>query len=61
VFVLRAAGLLAALGLGILVLLFLVTGERRYLRYAWRLFQVVLGLVLFSLLLLFGERLLVAL
>jgi len=57
---LRAAGLLAALGLSILVLLFLVTGERRYLHYAWRLFQVVLGLVLFSLLLLFGERLLAA-
>lgn len=60
-FVLRAVGLLAALALGVLVLAYLFTGDRRYLRYAWTLFQAVLGLVLFGLLLLFGERLLVAL
>ena len=60
-FLLRAVGVLAAVGLGALVLLFLVTGERRYLRWAWRLFQVSLGVVLAFLLLLFGERLLVLL
>ncbi|MGE0874753.1 MAG: hypothetical protein AB7O31_08795 [Burkholderiales bacterium] len=56
--IVRAAVLLAAVGLAVLVILFLVSGERRYLRYAWRLFQVILGVVLFVLLLLFGERLL---
>jgi hypothetical protein len=60
VFLIRVIGLLAAVGLGVLVLLYLFTGDKRYLQYAWRLFQVVLGLVLFGLLLLFGERLLVA-
>lgn len=59
-FLIRVVGVLAAIGLGVLVLLYLVSGDRRYLRYAWRLFQVVLGLVLFALILLFGERLLVA-
>lgn len=59
-FLIRVVGVLAAIGLGVLVLLYLVSGDRRYLRYAWRLFQVVLGVVLFALLLLFGERLLVA-
>ncbi len=59
-FLIRVAGVLAAIGLGVLVLLYLVSSDRRYLRYAWRLFQVVLGLVLFALILLFGERLLVA-
>jgi len=57
--IVRAAIVVAALALGILVLLFLISGDRRYLRYAWRLFQVTLGLVLVVLLLLFGERLLV--
>lgn len=37
-----------------------VTGERRYLGYAWRLFKYALFLVVLILLLLFGERLLVA-
>jgi len=57
VIIIRAAVLLAAVGLAVLVILFLVSGERRYLRYAWRLFQVILGIVLFVLLLLVGERL----
>lgn len=60
-FLLRVVGVLAAVGLGALVLLFLVTGDRRYLRWSWRLFQVSLGAVLAFLLLLFGERLLVVL
>lgn len=58
--VLRVVGVLAAIGLGVLVLLYILSGDRRYLRYAWRLFQVSLGVVLVFLLLLFGERLLVA-
>ncbi len=57
----RIVGVLAAIGLGILILLYLISGDRRYLGYAWRLFQVCLGVVLVALLLLFGERLLVAL
>jgi hypothetical protein len=61
VFLVRAVGVLAAVGLGVLILLFLATGERRYLGWAWRLFQVSLGVVLAFLLLLFGERLLVML
>jgi len=61
VLILRIAGLFAAIGRGVLVLMYLFSGERRYLRYAWRLFQVLLGVVLVALLLLFGERLLVAL
>ncbi len=60
-FLLRVVGMLAAVGLGVLVLMFLVTGERRYLGWAWRLFQVSLGVVLAFLLLLFGERLVVML
>ena len=56
--ILRVAGGLAGIALGLLVLLFLISGDRRYLRYAWRLFQVALGLVLVVLLLLVGERLL---
>lgn len=59
--VLRVLGFAAAFGLGVLILLFLLSGDRRYLRYAWRLFQVTLGLVLLILVLLFGERLLGAL
>ena len=58
-FLVRAVGVLAAAGLGVLVLLYLTTGERRYLGWAWWLFQVSLGVVLAFLLLLFGERLLV--
>jgi hypothetical protein len=61
VLLLRIVGLLAVIGIGLMVLLFLLSGERRYLSYAWRLFQVCLGVVLVVLLLLFGERLLVAL
>lgn len=59
--ILRVVGVLAAIGLGVLLLLYILSGDRRYLRYAWRLFQVSLGAVLLFLLLLFGERLLVVL
>jgi len=61
VLLVRIVGVLAAIGVALLVLLYLISGDRRYLRYAWRLFQVCLGVVLFALVLLFGERLLVAL
>lgn len=54
----RVVALLAAVGLAVLVLLYLLSGERRYLGWAWRLFQVSLALVLAFLLLLAGERLL---
>ena len=56
--ILRIGGVLTAIALALLVLLYLISGDRRYLRYAWRLFQVALALVVFFLLLLFGERLL---
>lgn len=55
----RVVGVLAVAGLAVLVLLYLLSGDRRYLGWAWRLFQVSLALVLAFLLLLAGERLLV--
>lgn len=55
----RIIGLLAALGIGALVLMYMVSGERRYLRIAWRAFKYALVLVLFTLGLFFFERLLV--
>jgi hypothetical protein len=61
VLVLRVLGVAAAFGLGVLVLLYLLSGDKRYLRYAWRLFQAALGIVLVILVLLFGERILGAL
>ena len=57
--VVRIVGLLVAIALGVCVLLWLVTGERRWLLYAWTLFKVALVLVAIFLVLLFGERLLV--
>ena len=58
--VVRVVGLLAAVGLAVLVLLYLLSGDRRYLRWSWRLFQVALAAVLAFLLLLFAERLVLA-
>ena len=57
--ILRIIGLLAALAVGVCVLLWLFTGERKWLKYAWNLFRAVLFAVVLMLLLLFGERLLV--
>lgn len=57
----RIIGLLAALGIGALVLMYMVSGERRYLRIAWRAFKYALVLVLITLGLFFFERLLVVL
>jgi hypothetical protein len=58
VFLLRVLGLLVAVALGACVLMYLVTGERRYLRYAWLVFKYALFLFVLVLLLIFGERLL---
>lgn len=53
----RVLGLLVAAGLGGCVLMYLATGERRYLRYAWLVFKYAVFLAVFFLLLLFAERL----
>lgn len=57
--VVRIVGVLVAIGLGVCVLLWITTDERKWLRYAWTLFKVALFLVVTFLALLFGERLLV--
>lgn len=54
----RVLGLLVAVAIGGCVLMYLVTAERRYLRYGWLTFKYALYLSVFVLLLIFGERLL---
>ena len=54
----RVVGLLVVLALGVCVILWLVTGDRRWLRFAWQLFRVAVFVVALFLVLLFGERLL---
>ena len=56
----RILGLLVAVALGVCVLMYVMTGERKYLVYAWRVFKYALFLFVLILLLLFGERLLEA-
>jgi hypothetical protein len=56
----RILGLLAAVTLGVLVLLYVVSGNRRYLNLAWVVFRYALFLVVLVLLLFLFERLLVA-
>ena len=56
----RIIGLATAIALGVSVLLWLVTGERKWLGIAWRVFKYALFLVLLILLLFLAERLLVA-
>lgn len=46
------------MALGACVLTYLLTGERKYLRYAWQTFKYALLLFVLILLLFFGERLL---
>ena len=53
----RVLGLAVVVALGVCVLLYLASGERRYLRYAWQIFRGALFLLVLILLLLFGERL----
>ena len=56
----RILGLMVAVALGVCVLMYVVSGERKYLRYAWQVFKYALFLLVLILLLLFGERLLLA-
>lgn len=53
----RVLGLLVAVALGGCVLMYLASGERKYLRYAWIIFKYAVFLSAFVLLLIFGERL----
>ncbi len=57
--VLRIVALLAAIGMGVAAMAWVFTGNRKYLKVAWRIFQVSLVAVLLFLVLLFFERLLV--
>jgi hypothetical protein len=59
VLILRFLVLLAAAAVGVSVLVWAFTGNRRYLRFAWRLFQITLAAALLILGLMFFERLLV--
>jgi hypothetical protein len=58
VLVVRIVGLLLAIALGVCVLLWLATGERKWLRFGWGLFKAALFVIVLILLLMFGERLL---
>jgi hypothetical protein len=58
VLVVRIIGLATAIALGVSVLLWVVTGNRKWLRLAWLIFKYALFLVLLILLLFFAERLL---
>ena len=53
----RVLGLAVAVALGVCIVLYLASGERRYLRYAWQIFKVALALFVVTLLLILGERL----
>lgn len=57
--VLRIVALLAVIGMGVAAMAWVFTGNRKYLKVAWRIFQVSLVAVLLFLVLLFFERLLV--
>jgi hypothetical protein len=57
VLAIRILGLLVVIAVGASVLMWLVTGERIWLRYAWNLFRVALVVVAAFLVLLFTERL----
>ena len=59
--VLRIVALLAVIGMGVAVMSWVFTGNRKYLRVAWRIFQFALAAILVFLALLFFERLLVML
>jgi cell division protein FtsW (lipid II flippase) len=58
VLIVRILGLATAVVLGVSVLLWAFTGERRWLRFAWRVFRYAVFLILLVLLLFLGERLL---
>ena len=56
--VIRIVALLAVIAVGVCVLAWVFTGNRKYLRFAWRVFQIALAAILVFLALLFFERLL---
>ena len=53
----RVVGLLVVIALGVCVILWLVSGDRRWLRFAWQLFRIAVFVLALFLVLLFGERL----
>ena len=55
--IIRIIGLAVAVALGVLVVLFMMSGDRKYLRTAWRVFKVALVFVLAVLLVLAFQRL----
>jgi len=55
VFAVRLIGLATALALAAMVALWLLTGERKWLRRAWLLFRIALFALVLLLLLFFGE------
>lgn len=55
--VLRIAALIAAIAVGVSALAWVVTGNRKYLRAGWRIFQFALAAALLLLAILFFERL----
>jgi hypothetical protein len=57
VLVVRIVGLLLAIALGVCMLLWLATGERKWLRLGWGLFKAALFAFVLILLLMFGEHL----
>ena len=57
--IVRILGLATALALGVSVLLWAMTGERKWLRLAWRLFRYAVFVMALVLLLFLAERLLV--
>lgn len=59
--VLRIVALLAGIGIAVSMLAWIMSGDRRYLRFSWRIFQVLLALSLVFLGLLFFEHLVVML
>jgi hypothetical protein len=58
VLLVRIIGLATAVALGLSVALWLFTGERKWLRLAWRIFKYAVFVILLVLLLIFAERLL---
>ena len=55
--VLRIVALLAVIAVGVSVLAWVFSGNRRYLRVAWRVFQFALAAILLFLAILFFEHL----
>jgi hypothetical protein len=57
VLLVRLIGLATAVALGVLILTWLITGQRVWLRRAWLLFRVALVLIVLVMLLFFAEAL----